>query len=230
MKVGLLFGTFNPIHKGHINLAKSIESLFDQIWFIVTPRNPFKKSEKIASKEDRLHMVNIALHDFNKFYSSDLEFNLKSPNYTYQTLEYITRIYSSKYDFSIILGLDNYTSLLKFQWKNSEYILNNFNFFIYKRGDSKKIDLALKDIHHQMNKLDNHRLIDAPLMPISSSMIREFFSTSYHINNNNIDTFRNLKYTDFVEQDKIHSIKNFLIKNLDYKVLEYIQKKKLYIN
>ncbi|MBF25128.1 MAG: nicotinate (nicotinamide) nucleotide adenylyltransferase [Flavobacteriales bacterium] len=230
MKIGLLFGTFDPIHKGHIHLAKSIESLFDQIWFIVTPVSPFKKSEEISSKQDRFNMVNIAVNDYEKLYASDLEFKLKSPNYTYQTLQYILEKYTNKYDFAIILGLDNYKSLLNCEWRNSEFILNNFKLFVYRRGNSETIDFQLKSVKNQMKDFSHHQLIDAPLLSISSSIIRKNFSFLFNFDPSIIELLLNTQSQSLDLEDEMYSIKKILIDNIDPRVLGYIYRKQLYIS
>ena len=132
MKVGLFFGTFDPVHNGHIAIAQHVIStnLIDQIWFIVTPQSPFAMGI-IASKEHRLKMVKIAIQRCSNFVASSIEFELPPPQYTFKTLNFLESKFKAEHEFSIILGLDNYASLLKKEWYNSEHILKKYQMFIY---------------------------------------------------------------------------------------------------
>jgi len=165
MKIGLLFGTFDPIHLGHIQIGQSLldTKLVDKIWFIITPFNPFKKGKTIASIKDRFSMVSIAVRKQKKFIPSDIEFHLEPPNYTSDTLRYIKKKYPND-DFAVIIGSDNYLSLST--WKDPRYILDNFEIYVYQRpGQTVKLS---SNITH----------IPGKQMDISSSYIRNNLSLS----------------------------------------------------
>ena len=132
-KIGLFFGSFDPIHNGHIQIINNSHfSLFDQIWFIVTPESPFKKGQVLASFDDRLQMVKLGVGDKKKIIVSDLERQLPPPYYTANTLSFLQDKYSH-YGFEIIMGSDNYISLVNGDWYKSDYILNNFRIIVYPR-------------------------------------------------------------------------------------------------
>ena len=179
MKIGLYFGTFNPIHVGHLIIANHMaeHSDLDQIWMVVTPHNPLKKKNTLLDDYHRLQMVHLAAEDFPKIKPSDIEFKLSQPNYTVNTLVHLEEKYPN-YEFSLIMGEDNLRSLHK--WKNYEVILDNHDIYVYPRleaigsaeeviaSDSENLDLKIlqkfgKKIH----------LIDAPVVEISSTFIRD---------------------------------------------------------
>tara|TARA_B100000902_G_scaffold306470_1_gene295089 strand:- start:3154 stop:3723 length:570 start_codon:yes stop_codon:yes gene_type:complete len=163
MTIGLFFGTFDPIHFGHIELAKSVinQKLVEIVWFVVTPRSPFKESNNITAPDHRLNMVEIATQNNDVLVASDLEFNLVSPQYTAQTLRHVKTMYPKDL-FKIIMGSDNYDDISK--WYNYEYIVNNFQLLIYNRKG------------HQINNLKKNQLIQGEHLMISSSMIRGNFN------------------------------------------------------
>lgn len=160
-QVALFFGSFNPIHHGHLMIANYvlIEVPFDEVWFVVSPQNPHKSKETLASEYDRLEMVNLAIGDFNKFRAVDIEFYMPKPSYTIDTLIRLKEKYPNT-DFSIIIGSDNLQSFHK--WKNYHVILENFNIVVYPRKD---FDVQLE---HR-----NIKVIKAPIIEISSTYIRE---------------------------------------------------------
>lgn len=165
MKVGLYFGTFNPIHIGHLIIANHMAeySDLDQIWMVVTPHNPHKKKSSLLDDHHRLQMVFLATEDYPKIKPSDIEFKLPQPNYTVMTLAHLQDKYS-QHEFSLIMGEDNLNSLHK--WKNYEVILQNHHIYVYPRVNDLIIDpeiLAHPHIHR----------VDAPVMEISSTFIRE---------------------------------------------------------
>ena len=165
MKVGLYFGSFNPIHIGHLVIANHIAeySDLDQVWFVVTPHNPFKKKNTLLDNYQRLEMVYRATKDYSKLKPSDIEFNLPQPNYTINTLTYLKEKHPG-YEFSLIMGEDNLKSFHK--WKNYELILENNHIYVYPRVSENKIDTQFnghKKIHN----------IDAPIMQLSSTFIRK---------------------------------------------------------
>lgn len=165
MKIGLYFGSFNPIHIGHLIIANHMveHSNLDQVWFVVTPHNPFKEKKSLLADNHRLAMVNIAVEDYTKLKSSDVEFKLKQPNYTIDTLIHLVEKFPA-YDFSLILGEDNLKSFHK--WKNHEEILANHHLYVYPRiAEGKTVKRFEK--HPKIHK------IKAPIVQISSTMIRK---------------------------------------------------------
>ena len=165
MKVGLYFGTFNPIHVGHLTIANHIaeHSDLDQIWFVVTPLSPFKKKSSLLDNRQRYEMVYLATKDYDTLKPSDIEFGLKQPNYTIDTLTYLIEKYPT-HVFSLIMGEDNLKSFHK--WKNYEQILENHHIYVYPRISEGKVD----------TQFDNHpkiHSVDAPIMQLSSTFIRK---------------------------------------------------------
>jgi nicotinate-nucleotide adenylyltransferase len=165
MKIGLYFGTFNPIHIGHLTIANHLaeHSDLDQIWFVVTPQSPFKKKSSLLDNRQRFEMVYLATEDYDKLKPSDIEFGLKQPNYTIDTLTYLEEKYP-KHEFALIMGEDNLKSFHK--WKNYELILENHNIYVYPRLSEGKVDSRFND-HPKIFK------IDAPIMELSSTFIRQ---------------------------------------------------------
>ncbi|WP_034059224.1 nicotinate (nicotinamide) nucleotide adenylyltransferase, partial [Lacinutrix jangbogonensis] len=139
MNIGLYFGSFNPIHIGHLIIANQLveNSDLDQIWFVVTPHNPFKKKSTLLDNFQRLEMVYLATKDYNKLKESNIEFNLPQPNYTINTLTYLQEKHP-EHQFSLIMGEDNLKSFHK--WKNYEVILENHNIYVYPRISKGTID------------------------------------------------------------------------------------------
>lgn len=174
MKIGLYFGTYNPIHVGHLVIANYMVDYtdLDQVWLVVTPQNPHKNKASLLSDYHRLAIVRIAVENNPKLKASNIEFDLPKPSYTITTLTYIQEKYP-KYDFSLIMGEDNLRTLHK--WKNHEEIINNHNIFVYPRA------LTEQERNNQINletenKYENHpnvTLCDAPVMKVSSSFIRK---------------------------------------------------------
>lgn len=163
MKVGLFFGSFNPIHIGHLIVSNTVYqySDVDQIWFVVSPLNPHKRQSKSLIHEfDRIDMVERAIEDQNNFKATDIEFHLPKPNYTINTLVYLEEKYPN-HNFRIIIGEDNLTSFKR--WKNYEIILENYGLIVYPRANTKDTELKL----HQ-----NVTLVEAPQIDISASFIR----------------------------------------------------------
>jgi nicotinate-nucleotide adenylyltransferase len=165
MKIGLYFGTFNPIHVGHLTIANHLaeHSNLDQVWFVVTPLSPFKKKSSLLDNYQRLEMVHLATKDYDKLRPSDIEFGLKQPNYTVDTLTYLFEKFPD-YDFSLIMGEDNLKSFHK--WKNYELILENYSIYVYPRLTEGKVDTQFNN----HSKIFN---ISAPIMELSSTFIRD---------------------------------------------------------
>ncbi|RKS94949.1 nicotinate-nucleotide adenylyltransferase [Flavobacterium limicola] len=179
MKVGLYFGTFNPIHVGHLIIANHMaeHSDLDQIWMVVTPHNPLKKKSTLLDDYHRLQMVHLATEDFPKIKPSDIEFKLSQPNYTVNTLVHLEEKYPN-YEFSLIMGEDNLKSLHK--WKNYEVILENHDIYVYPRLETKgSVEEAISaDVENLDLKIlqkfgTKIHMIDAPVVEISSTFIRD---------------------------------------------------------
>ncbi|HLV39269.1 nicotinate (nicotinamide) nucleotide adenylyltransferase [Xanthomarina sp.] len=165
MKIGLFFGSFNPIHIGHLIIANHLveHSDLDHIWFVVTPHNPFKKKSTLLDNYQRLEMVYRATKDYDALSPSNIEFNLPQPNYTINTLVYLEEKYPN-HEFSLIMGEDNLKSFHK--WKNYELILENHDIYTYPRLSEGTVDTQFdghKKIHH----------VQAPIMELSSTFIRK---------------------------------------------------------
>lgn len=161
MNIGLYFGSFNPIHVGHLIIANHIlnESTLERIWFVISPLNPFKNSENLINEYDRLHLVQKAIEKDPRLKASDIEFLLPKPSYTVHTLAYLKEKYPD-YTFSIIMGSDGFRNLDK--WKNPEIIIENYSIIIYKRPGF--------EIDNKLNA--SIKIMDAPLLEISSTHIR----------------------------------------------------------
>ncbi|QDO93367.1 nicotinate-nucleotide adenylyltransferase [Formosa sediminum] len=165
MKIGLYFGTFNPIHTGHLIIANHMAEYSDleQIWLVVTPHNPFKKKSTLLDNHHRYEMVYQAIKDYEKLDVSDIEFKLPQPSYTINTLTYLLEKYP-KHKFSLIMGEDNLKGFHK--WKNSDIILENHELYVYPRITKDQTETTLKN-HPKIH------LIDAPIVEISSTFIRQ---------------------------------------------------------
>lgn len=164
MEIGLFFGSFNPIHVGHLviaNVAYQTTDL-DEIWFIVSPQNPFKTNKNLLHEFDRIDMVRAAIHDQYHFRASDIEFNMPRPSYTIDTLVRLSEK-NPQHRFHLIIGEDNLYSFPK--WKNAHMILENYGLVVYPRVNSKPSEL--KD-HEKV------KWIDAPEINISATQIRKF--------------------------------------------------------
>ncbi|MGM0406800.1 MAG: nicotinate (nicotinamide) nucleotide adenylyltransferase [Bacteroidota bacterium] len=163
MKIGLFFGSFNPIHIGHLAIANYLLEFgnLDKIWLIVSPHNPLKKEETLLDENERYKMVELALNSDLQILPSDIEFKLPKPSYTIDTLKFIDQE-NPDYDLRLIIGSDNLESFN--QWKNYDTILRDYKLIVYPRAG------------FGLGKYNNHpnvKLIDAPEMDISSSFIRE---------------------------------------------------------
>ena len=166
-KIGLFFGTFDPIHNGHLRIAKYIteEKLADKVWLVVTPENPIKVGSKISSFNHRFNMAKIATEKYDNIIPSDLEVNLKKPNYTIDTLEYISNKLKD-IEFSLIIGEDNYK--IFDTWKDYKKIINKYKIFIYPRKGTLNENL------HIIN--ENTMYIGGPRIDLSSTNIRKIVS------------------------------------------------------
>jgi nicotinate-nucleotide adenylyltransferase len=162
MKIGLFFGSFNPIHVGHLVIANFMATQTDlqQVWLVVSPQNPLKLKNTLARDRDRLNMVQAAIEGNPKLRASNIEFNMPKPSYTIDTLTYLSEKYP-QHEFSLIMGGDNIATLHK--WKNYELILRGYDIYVYRRPNYDLGDLAT----HQRVKI-----FEAPLMDISATYIR----------------------------------------------------------
>jgi nicotinate-nucleotide adenylyltransferase len=165
MKIGLYFGTFNPIHIGHLIIANHMaeHSDLDQIWMVVTPHNPHKQKSTLLDDYHRLHMVHLATEDYQKIRPSDIEFKLPQPNYTVNTLAHLQEKYPD-YEFALIMGEDNLNSLHK--WKNYDIILQNHAVYVYPRMNSGEMNSQFAN-HPKIHR------VGAPVIELSSTFIRE---------------------------------------------------------
>ena len=161
MKTGLYFGSFNPVHSGHLIIANHIlnNTELQKIWFIVSPQNPFKKESELLSENDRLHLVQLAIKDDDRLTASDVEFSLSKPSYTIHTLDHLKKNFPDE-NFSIIMGSDSFQQLDK--WKEAQRILDENKIFVYRRPN-----------HDVTNVSKNIIILDSPLLEISSTAIRQ---------------------------------------------------------
>jgi nicotinate-nucleotide adenylyltransferase len=162
-RIGLFFGSFNPIHTGHMIIAGVMSETTDlkKVWFVVSPQNPFKTSSSLLHEFDRHDMVQAAIADNYKLEVSDVEFHLPRPSYTIDTLTYLSEKHPGK-EFVLILGEDNLDGFVR--WKNHERILEYYGLYVYPRPQSKPSPL----IHHP-----RVTMVQAPLVDISATFIRE---------------------------------------------------------
>ncbi|MBI35459.1 MAG: nicotinic acid mononucleotide adenylyltransferase [Flavobacteriales bacterium] len=161
-EIGLFFGSFNPIHIGHLILANYIieHTSMNELWFIVSPQNPFKKNQSLLPEIHRFAMVNRSIEDDFRFRASNIEFSLPKPSYTSDTLAHLTEKYPD-YKFSLIMGEDNLTNLHK--WKNADFLVTNYDVYVYPRPNAKP------GKYHTAPRI---HILNAPLIEISASFIR----------------------------------------------------------
>lgn len=167
MKVGLFFGSFNPIHIGHLIIANTVRGFtsLDQVWFVVSPHNPFKKAKSLLSDVERLRMVELAVEDNFELRACNVEFSMPKPSYTIDTLVYLKEKYP-QHQFSLIMGVDNLSHFHK--WKNYREVLERANIYTYPRPDV--------DESKMREEIKNHprvEMVDAPLLNISATFIRK---------------------------------------------------------
>ncbi len=186
MKIGLFFGSFNPIHIGHLALANYFVEFTDlqKLWFVVSPQNPLKKRSTLLEDYHRLNLVRLAIENYeSRFFASNIEFDMPKPSFTIDTLTYLSEKYPEN-EFVLIMGADNLVSLHK--WKNYDQIIKKYKIFVYPRPDfdveKVKIDV-------------NYTIVDAPLIEISSSFIRKSIKEG-----KNIDFFLHSAVAKYVDE------------------------------
>ncbi|MBL0068268.1 MAG: nicotinate-nucleotide adenylyltransferase [Chitinophagaceae bacterium] len=161
MKIGLYFGSFNPVHTAHLIIASHLlnETDLQKVWFVVSPQNPFKTESALLSEYHRLHLVRVATEDDQRIKASEIEFGLPKPSYTSSTLIYLSEKHP-EHEFSIIMGSDSFQNLSK--WKNAEFIIKNYSIYVYRRPGFE-IDNSIGA---------NIIVLDAPLLQLSATQIR----------------------------------------------------------
>lgn len=189
MHVGLFFGSFNPVHIGHLALANYMlcYTPMEQVWFVVSPHNPLKNKASLLSQNDRLHLVNLALDFHPKIKASNIEFDLPQPSYTVNTLAHLKEKFPS-HTFSLIMGRDNLQTFDK--WKNYEEILKHHEIYVYPR------------IGNLPSKFDTHpkvHLTEAPIIEISSTFIRKALKEK-----KNIQYFLHPKVWEYVDEMNLY--------------------------
>lgn len=173
-KIGLFFGSFNPIHIGHLILANYIleNSDMDELWFVVSPQNPFKDKKSLLTDHNRLDMVQLAVKNYPKMRASNIEFSLPKPSYTIDTLTYLKEKYPN-YSFALIMGEDNLDSLSK--WKNSEKLMSDYQIIVYPRtfeGEKKDSEY----LQHE-----NISMVNAPIIELSATEIRNMIKEGKNV-------------------------------------------------
>jgi len=162
MKIGLYFGSFNPVHVAHLIIANHIlnETDIEKVWFVVSPQNPFKTESNLLNEYHRLHLVRLATEDDNRIKASDIEFGLAKPSYTTTTLAYLAEKYP-EHEFCIIMGSDSFQNFHK--WKNNEVIVKEYDIYVYMRPEFKITNHVNAKLH----------IVDAPLLQLSATQIRQ---------------------------------------------------------
>jgi nicotinate-nucleotide adenylyltransferase len=173
-KIGLFFGSFNPIHIGHLILGNYIleNSDMEELWFVVSPQNPFKDKKSLLNDHNRLDMVQLAVKNYPKMRVSNVEFSLPKPSYTIDTLTYLKEKYPD-YSFALIMGEDNLDSLPK--WKNAEKLMSDYQIIVYPRtfeGEKKA---------HEYLQHENISLVNAPIIELSATEIRNMIKKGKNV-------------------------------------------------
>lgn len=163
MKIGLYFGSFNPVHVAHLIIANHLlnETEIEKIWFIVSPQNPFKTESNLLNEYHRLHLVRLATEDDNRIKASDIEFGLPKPSYTVDTLTYLSERFP-EHEFCVIMGSDSFQNFNK--WKNAEVIARNYFIYVYVRPGFPV----------ENNPEMKMKILNAPLLELSATRIREY--------------------------------------------------------
>lgn len=187
MKTGLFFGSFNPVHIGHMVLANYFVEYtdIDQLWFVISPHNPLKKRESLLNDQLRLEMVELAIGNDPRFRASDIEFHMPTPSYTMDTLAYLTEK-NTKHEFVLLMGSDGLDTFHR--WKNYELIISNYTRYVYPRE-------ASADAASQDDNLNIKFISGAPRIEISSSFIRKAIKE-----NKKVDFFLPKPVFDFIDR------------------------------
>jgi nicotinate-nucleotide adenylyltransferase len=161
MRIGLFFGSFNPVHIGHLIIAQYIQqySDLDEVWMVVSPQNPFKQSKSLLPERQRFYMVQQAVEDIPGVKASDIEFGLAKPNYTILTLTHLKSLYPDD-QFELIMGADNRNTLSK--WRSGDYIIEHYPIWVYPRKGEERSELP-----------PGTQWVEAPIMELSSTFIRK---------------------------------------------------------
>jgi nicotinate-nucleotide adenylyltransferase len=172
-KIGLFFGTFNPIHTGHLIMGSYIAEFgpVDEVWFVITPQSPFKQKASMLDNHHRYELVYLATEDYPNLKPSKIEFDMPMPNYTSKTLGVLSEVYPD-YQFHLIMGEDNLASFKK--WKNWEYILEHHHLIVCPR-------IQKKDIPEDLKNHPRVEFVDSPIVEISSSFIRKAINENKEI-------------------------------------------------
>ncbi len=194
MKIGLYFGTYNPIHIGHLIIANHMVEYadLDQVWMVVTPHNPLKNKKTLLDDYQRLELVFLATEAYLKIKPSDIEFKLPQPNYTVNTLAHLQEKFPN-HIFSLIMGEDNLKSLHK--WKNYEVILQNHEIYVYPRINT----IATSEENILIKNNSKIHLIDAPIVEISSTFIRENIKKK-----KNVQPLLPAKVWEYIDHDNLY--------------------------
>ena len=197
MKIGLFFGTFNPIHVGHLIIANHMAEHTDlnQVWMVVTPHNPMKNKDTLLKDSTRLELVFLATEDYPKIKPCDIEFQLPQPNYTVNTLAHLQEKYP-KNVFSLIMGEDNLKSFHK--WKNHEVILENHAIYVYPRVDENEHYNKEGEKHSFKTHLKIH-FVAAPIVEISATFIRNSIK-----NKKNIQPLLPNKVWEYIDHNNLY--------------------------
>ncbi len=163
MKIGLYFGSFNPVHVAHLIIASHVlnETDIEKIWFVVSPQNPLKTESNLLNEYHRLQLVRLATEDDNRIKATDIEFNLPKPSYTTNTLAWLAEKHP-EHEFCILMGSDSFQNLPK--WKNYEVIVRNYALYIYKRPGYEVVNHLNARLH----------ILEAPLLQLSATQIRKY--------------------------------------------------------
>lgn len=188
-KIGLYFGSFNPIHIGHLMIAEYFVENTDlkEVWFVISPNNPHKQKESLLNEHQRLYMVNLAIEDDPRFRSCDIEFKLPYPSYTCNTLVRLKEKYPDK-EFVLMMGEDNLENINK--WKNYEYILDNYNLYVYPRLGSNG---------SQWTNCPGISIVAAPHIEISATFIRQCLAEK-----KNVKYFLHPKVAAFIDEMRLY--------------------------
>jgi nicotinate-nucleotide adenylyltransferase len=189
-KIGLFFGSFNPVHVGHLIIANYMANytVLDEVWFVVSPHNPFKKKESLGNMYDRLEMVNLAIEETDNLKASSIEFSLPQPSYTIDTLTHLAEKYPM-HEFVLIMGEDILETFSK--WKNHEVILRDYHIYVYPRPGYN--GGAMKE-HPSIT------MTQTPMMELSSTFLRQAVKDG-----NTIKFYTPDKVIDFIEKKGLYS-------------------------